>query len=111
MLAKKKPSKKKNMIMGIILIACVIGMLVMFLGNQVVSLEEIDGDVAISPEFLQNRKLRKIQDMLDALSLQFVDYDIYKKLRGGTDSPTVSIDQLGNPKPFQIIEFIPQEFE
>lgn len=111
MLSKKKPSKKKNIIMIIVLVACIVAMLMMFLGNQPVSLEEIEGDLALSPDFLQNRKMRKIQDMLDALSLQFVNYDIYKKLRGGAEIPAVSIEETGNDMPFRIIEFMPQKFE
>ncbi|MBL7022273.1 hypothetical protein ISR92_03090 [Patescibacteria group bacterium] len=111
MLAKKKPSKQKNMIMIIILIICFAAMGYMLLGQgAVVEYTEGSESDLLSSDFMQVRKTRKIDDILKSLDMKFTDYDIYKRMKGGVSLPVVEDDDIGNDKPFQVKEFIPERF-
>ncbi|MFW0862605.1 MAG: hypothetical protein ACKKL6_03385 [Candidatus Komeilibacteria bacterium] len=111
MLAKKKPSKQKNAIMIVILVICFGAMAYMLLGqNAVVEYDEtLDNDL-LSPGFMQVRKTKKVDDVIKALDMNFTEYDIYKRMKGGVGLPVVKDDDIGNEKPFQVKEFIPERF-
>jgi len=111
MLAKKKPSKQKNAIMIVVLIICFGAMAYMLLGqNTAVEFDDsLDNDL-LSPGFMQVRKTKKVDDIINALDMNFIEYDIYKRMKGGVSLPTVEDEDIGNEKPFQVKEFIPEKF-
>ena len=67
-------------------------------------------DDLLSPDFMQVRKTRKIDDILDSLDMKFIEYDIYKRMKGGVSLPVVKDDDIGNDAPFQIKQFIQPSF-
>jgi hypothetical protein len=110
MLAKKKPSKQKNTIMIVVLLICFGAMIYMLVGqNAPVEYEESMEDL-LSPDFMQARKTRKIDSILDSLGMKFIDYNIYKRMKGGVSLPVVEDDDVGNDEPFQIKQFIQDSF-
>lgn len=96
--------------MSIVLIVCVIGIAYVWLGQDVAVVDDFAAGDLLSPGFLESRKMRKVQDILESLELDFLDYDIYKKLRGEDSLPSVSQEEIGNDQPFQTIDLIPQSF-
>ena len=111
MLTKKKPSKQKNIIMIIILIICFIAMGYMLLGQSaVVEYDEKAVDSLLSPDFVQVRKAKKIDDILKSLDMGFTEYDIYKRMKGGVALPVVEDNNIGNSEPFRVKEFISESF-
>lgn len=96
--------------MIVILLVCLIGMAYVLFGQNVPVGEEYVDDNLLSPNFVQTRKTRTVQNILNSLELKFIDYNIYKNLRGGVDLPEVKDSEIGNTQPFQIIEFNPQSF-
>lgn len=111
MLAKKKPTKQKNIIMIIVLLVCFGAIAYMLLGQEkVIEYEDITEDNLLSPGFMQVRKMRKIDQILESLDVRFVEYNIYKRMKGGVSLPEVEDDDIGNNTPFRIKEFIPKSF-
>ena len=99
------------MIMIIVLVVCFVAMAFMLLGDGSAPAynDALDGDL-LSPGFVQVRKTKKIDDILRSLDMGFMEYDIYKRMKGGVSLPIVEDADIGNATPFLIKEFIPQSF-
>ena len=97
--------------MIIVLIVCFGAMAFMLLGQgSVTTYDDSLDDNLLSPGFVQVRKTKKIDDILKSLDMGFMEYDIYKRMKGGVSLPIVEDDDIGNATPFLIKEFIPQRF-
>ena len=97
--------------MIVILIICFGAIGYMLLGQgAVVEYEEIEEGDLLSPGFMQARKTRKIDDILKSLDTGFMEYDIYKRMKGGVNLPVVEDEDIGNTTPFKIKQFIQDSF-
>lgn len=98
--------------MIVILIICFGAIVYMLLGqNTVVEYDEntLDNDL-LSSDFIQVRKTKKVDEIINSLDMKFTEYDIYKRMKGGVSLPMVEKDDIGNAKPFQVKEFIQERF-
>jgi len=93
--------------MIVVLVICFGAMAYMLLGQDaVVEFDDINTEDLLSQDFMQVRKVNKVDDILESLSLEFIDYDIYKRMKGGISLPEVSDSDIGNNSPFHVQELI-----